>query len=129
MRWNLVRTEVRWLMFTIAIAAIVFWIGARNQRFQRIAAYHESRKPTILAGDAGRRMIGNDTLDRPVTDSESEWHRLMAQKYRRAARRPWCPVTPARSVEQYCDEFGRVRQERLLLFAQGLQAPPPGLEP
>lgn len=124
-----VRTKVRWLMVTVALAAIVCWLGVRHQRFQRMAAYHESRAPTMMAGSLTRGLVGIDRLERRVTDAEAEWHWLMAQKYRRAARMPWLPVSPARSLEQYCEEYAQGRYERALLIEKGVSPKPPGLDP
>jgi hypothetical protein len=160
MRLIPVQMQVRSLMVGVALAALVCWLGARRQRFQRLAADHESRvfgpaprscllDPEfqrlaaahksrgpivfVMNGSLTRGMAGPDRFGRTVTDSESDWHRLMAQRYRRAARRPWLPLPPARSLEQYCKMYKRWRYDRQHLMEhlreKWFRFAPPGLDP
>jgi hypothetical protein len=81
------RFTVRRLMIAVAIAALalglVEWIGCRSATFRLKAREHERTFKTL---------IGPNTMF-PVSPA-TDHHRLMAEKYRLAARSPWLPVEP-----------------------------------
>lgn len=88
MRLPRVRFTVRRMM--VAVAAIAILCGAmmlaeRRVRFGRIAEHH--------------RLNARDyTFDKEegmyMADPGSYWHKVLHEKYRRAASRPWLSVEP-----------------------------------
>jgi hypothetical protein len=94
-----VQFTVRWLMVAVAAGAILCCVIERRARFQRLAAEHESRTWFIAMVSVGAMLF--DRMGRPVEVWESDWHKVMAQKYRRAARFPFLPVMPDPPMEQY----------------------------
>jgi hypothetical protein len=75
------------LMILVAFAALalglVEWMGRRSVAFRLKAREHEGTFKTL---------IGPNTTF-PVSPATAH-HRLMAEKYRLAARSPWLPVAP-----------------------------------
>jgi hypothetical protein len=87
MRLRLPRFTVRRLMIAVAIAALALGLvqsmGRRSAAFRLKAREHEGTFKTL---------IGPNTTF-PVSPATAH-HRLMAEKYRLAARHPWLPVCP-----------------------------------
>jgi hypothetical protein len=115
------------LMAFIAAAAVFCWLAVRRDRYSRLAEYHESRLPALYAGGSKlerakgrhiaimvgsllRGMQGLDVMGHNVWDWEAEWHRVMAERYRRAASWPWIsePTEPSRSA--FRQEFYKRRR-------------------
>jgi predicted xylose isomerase-like sugar epimerase len=85
MRLPRVRLTVQRMMVAVAVAALAFglveWMGRRSAAFRLKALEHEATFKTLIGS--------NSTF--PVSPVTSH-HRLMAEKYRLAARSPWIPV-------------------------------------
>ena len=93
MRLPRVRLTVRRMMFVVAVVALAsWWCLARPERFRRIAEHHEAEadKNTTVSYE---RLGRNVAMFQRATP-RGEWHRMMAQKYRQAASRPWMPAGP-----------------------------------
>ena len=94
MRW--VRLRLRTLKIAVAVAAVIFGVEAlrrRDRAFRERAAYH--RAWVRNRGRFFSPIILLPPYDRAYSqDSLKDWHRRMAEKYERAARRPWLPVEP-----------------------------------
>ena len=107
-----VRIGLRTLMLLIAVAAVLCWLDVRRRRFERLTDDHLSRQALYLEGDLIRGSRGVDFQGRPTTDWESEWHRRLAKKYFRAAKRSWLPVAPDPSREEFRKEFRAEKSRR-----------------
>src|SRR5258708_38875309 len=93
---------VRTLVIRVAIVAVILGMVAiplRRARFQDLASYHYrwSAGPYSVSlvtpeGLAELRKWGEEA--KLLSPERREWHRIMAEKYWRAAELPWLPVAP-----------------------------------
>ena len=95
-------TTRRW-MIAVAVVGLLCLLGHRRRAFESRATYHESRQIHIIEGSGwlpGEQPEGCVYFDghgRRMTREEvrlSDWHKSLADKYRRAALYPWLPVEP-----------------------------------
>lgn len=98
--------SVRWLLALVVVAALSFWLvvwlGARRERFLRLAAYHQDRMSVWTRGrPIYAREGGALLLMRNPTGNNPGWHGAMAMRYRHAARYPWLPLPPAPAPEPF----------------------------
>jgi hypothetical protein len=80
-----VRFTVRRMLVAVAVVATVLgllmWVDRRAREFRDRRDFHRVRWSAIDEGFE-------------VEDAPAAYHRAMAEKYRRAAERPWLPVEP-----------------------------------
>ncbi len=84
------RFTLRGLMVAVAIFGLMFgfgmWMSRRSAEFHKKAKIHMRMIPIYTLPRIGRwKPPGYDRI---------EWARVMARKYRYAARYPWLPVAP-----------------------------------
>src|SRR5829696_7488312 len=106
---RLPRFRLRTLMIAVVVIGIPIGIVMdRQNRFWRLHQYHQARRLLLTRykegghsghdGDRGRWFHGHVGADmREFTEREYavlHWHEDLAEKYRRAASRPWLPVPP-----------------------------------
>lgn len=78
------RFRIRTIMVAVAVVAIPLGVCMeRRSRFLGLAAQHNESGIIYVSTYMDRSAYG-----------ASEWHRLLADKYERAARYPWLPVEP-----------------------------------
>ncbi len=107
MRLPRFRLTVRRLMAIVAAAAVAIagyvWseMSRLREGFRQGAAYHadeEQEQRAMLVAIAARRgeLAGNPTIPliERLAQLRADYHAEMGRKYRRAADRPWEPVTP-----------------------------------
>jgi hypothetical protein len=89
MRIPRVRFTTGGLMVAVAIAALAIGMVARSRRLGEVATRHRARsfEESQLMPRPGGGMV-------ELLTKRGEWHRTMADKYERAARRPWLPIPP-----------------------------------
>lgn len=77
-------------MVAVLVAGALLSLVARRERFKRLADYHEAMhyRSAIQLVDVEYQ----ETIFGPTP--RSTWHMKMAQKYDRAAARPWLPLAP-----------------------------------
>lgn len=100
------RLTVRWLM--VAVAGVGLLLGGWSEVQRRRIAYlekadwhaarawnHGVRWGSLVGGIWWKNLKGEPVKpgDFP-SRARNEWHILMAEKYRLAARHPWLPVAP-----------------------------------
>ena len=93
------RVTMRGLLVVIAVVAVTLEIlRERHFRFKEMADHHFPTSGGSGVGDLGGIMLF-DRSGQKIPDGESErfereqgWHRLMYNKYKHAASRPWLPV-------------------------------------
>lgn len=97
------RISLRLMILFIAIVAIFCWIDVRRRNFLALVDYHESRMPSPNYPIEGneRGIIAFDIHNRKLSGWEIAWHRLLAEKYRRASRTPWRYVEPDPSQDEF----------------------------
>ena len=86
------RSTIRVMMVAVAIAAVPLAVAERRLRFTRLADYHAGR--SFLTLNAGGGIHVFDPEASTMTAAKLSWHGTLAEKYARAARRPWLPVGP-----------------------------------
>jgi hypothetical protein len=80
-------TTRRWMM-TVAIVAAGLGLYARSEYLEAIAIQHRSRTTWV----SGAEGFSPEQMRR--VQASVAWHGMLADKYHRAARRPWLPVPP-----------------------------------
>jgi hypothetical protein len=99
-RFTLRRMTVAVAVIALVLAALV-GVGRRIRRFDELGAYHRNQIVSQMYGMVGAdgmmRYVPSswDRNGKPVTPHEQRmdrWHEQMAQRYWRAARRPWIEV-------------------------------------
>jgi hypothetical protein len=98
MRLPHVRFTIRMLMVGLAAAALLMGYVAMERRraeYRRLALQHRRHLPMLgrweLFDAAAQRAYEEEQAR---TDPRKAWHLRMADKYRRAAERPWLVVAP-----------------------------------
>ena len=82
------RFTVRRLMVAVAIIGVALGtLAERHARFRRLAAYHAARGGGLVNG----LPRSDEAIWRLDLDA---WHARLAEKYQRAANRPWEPLGP-----------------------------------
>jgi hypothetical protein len=88
-------------MVAMAVLTPVCWFAERKLRFQRLAEYHSLRTEAdiiccvMLVTDDGRQTaLVESATGAPTTLARCDWHRILREKYEKAARFPWLSVTP-----------------------------------
>ena len=87
------------MMVAIAVvgsaSAAVVGLSKRAVRFRALAQYHAELvvDPETVA-DGRFRVVGHSRDGEPIVQTTVCRHAELAQKYERAARYPWLPVTP-----------------------------------
>ncbi len=84
-----VRFTVRRLMVAVALAALVAGLIARSRQMSEVAARHEAG---VIEHSQMMPLPNGGLVE--LLDNWGQWHRAMAEKYRRAARYPFLPVWP-----------------------------------
>lgn len=100
MRLPRVRFTVRAMMVAMAVLPPVCWVAERALRFRRLAEYHSLRSSADIVSGALRTDGGKATYlveggtGAPTTPARVDWHRMLYEKYAKAARSPWLDVAP-----------------------------------
>ena len=104
------RVSIRLMMVLVAIAALLsHQVFERRNRFLRLARSHESQIALYLLSTNGLAACGRNSLGKPVTEGESNWHEAMGARYRTAAKEPWIPLGP----DPELSSFENVDERRL----------------
>jgi hypothetical protein len=102
MTMRLPRSTARRLIVIFAVMTLPFgWFAERRYRFARTAKWYESKvilnwPDEMSVQGEWARIVFRDGSEIRLSGRElrlNEWHREMAGKYRRAAHRPWLPVS------------------------------------
>jgi hypothetical protein len=101
MRLPRVKLTLRSMMVAMAVLAAVLWVAERRLRFQRLAEYHSLRSEAdiiccvMLVTDSGEQTaLVESATGTPTTLARRDWHRVLREKYEKAARSPWLTVAP-----------------------------------
>src|SRR5438270_8306845 len=97
------RFTVRRLMVVVAVLAAVCCFAERKLRFQHLAEYHSLRSEAdiiccvmLVTDDGKQTALVESATGTPTTLGRREWHRVLREKYEKAARSPWLSVAPER---------------------------------
>jgi hypothetical protein len=89
------------MMVAMAVLTPVCWVAERKLRFQRLAEYHFLRSEAdiiccvmLVTDDGKKTSLVEAGTGTPTTFARSEWHRMLHEKYEKAARSPWLDVAP-----------------------------------
>jgi hypothetical protein len=89
------RFRLRSLLIAVAILATLLGVGVKLRRdaaqYDRLSRRHSGEAGAWELRLAGR-VVGPSQA-RAIL-GRAHWHDAMAEKYRRAAARPWLPVAP-----------------------------------
>ena len=95
------RFTLRSMMVAMAVLTPCWWIAVRKLRFQRLAEYHFLRSEAdiiccvMLVTDDGKpTALVESATGTPTTLTRRDWHRVLREKYEKAARSPWLSVAP-----------------------------------
>src|SRR5262245_7278887 len=97
---RLPRLTTRRLMVLVATVGIVLGLETRRVQFLDLASYHSEQAMQTMRFRCHGVWITRDVFpDLPsgteaYPTTQSDWHAGLADKYARAARRPWLPVAP-----------------------------------
>jgi hypothetical protein len=91
MRIPRVRFTVRRMMVAVAIMGVALGLYKRREKLLALADYHEKGEKCAGLGTGGGISWINQHGEE-VTETKSDWHSQLAEKYHRAASRPWLPV-------------------------------------
>jgi hypothetical protein len=94
-----VRFTIGRLMFAVAVVGLllgaIVGVENRRRRFLALASIHRAKMiawEEVGSSEASRERF--DISGRKVSLEADRWHSQMAEKYKRAAERPWLPVEP-----------------------------------
>jgi len=99
MRLRRAKLTLRSMMLVTAVLATVCWVAERRLRFQRLAEYHFRRSsfdigwcvPLVTEDGEATSLIELGT-GAPTTFARGDWHKMLHEKYEKAARSPWLDV-------------------------------------
>jgi hypothetical protein len=101
MRLSRVRFTLRLMMVAIAVLTPPCWFAERKLRFQGLAEYHSLRSEadiiccvTLVTDDGKQTALVESATGTPTTLARRDWHRVLREKYEKAARSPWLSVAP-----------------------------------
>ena len=101
MRLSRVRFTLRLMMVAIAVLTPPCWFVERKRRFQGLAEYHSLRSEadiiccvTLVTDDGKQTALVESATGTPTTLAPRDWHRVLREKYEKAARSPWLSVAP-----------------------------------
>jgi len=101
MRLHRTKLTLRSMMVVMAVLAAVCWVVERWLRFQRLAEYHFLRSSAdivccvVLVTDDGKEAaLVEGGTGNATTLARADWHKMLHEKYEKAARSPWLGVAP-----------------------------------
>ncbi len=101
MRLPRVKLTLRSMMVAMAVPEAVLWIAERKLRFQHLVEYHSSRSEadivccvTLVTVGGEQTALVESATGTPTTHARRDWHRVLREKYEKAAHSPWLVVAP-----------------------------------
>jgi hypothetical protein len=101
MRLPRAKLTLRSMMVVMAVMAAVCWVVERRLRFQHLAEYHFLRSSAdivccvvLLTDDGKETTLVEGGTGSPTTSARADWHKMLHEKYEKAARSPWLAVAP-----------------------------------
>jgi hypothetical protein len=83
----------------MVVMAAGCWVAERRLRFQRLTEYHFLRSCAdtvccvVLVTDDGKETgLVEGGTGMPTTFYHAKWHKMLQEKYEKAARTPWLAV-------------------------------------
>jgi hypothetical protein len=99
MRLHRAKLTLRSMMVVVAVLAAGCWVAERRLRFQRLSEYHFLRSSAdvvccvVLMSDDGKETaLVEGGTGTPTTLARADWHKMLHEKYEKAARSPWLAV-------------------------------------
>jgi hypothetical protein len=97
MRLPRLRFTIGGVMMAFTVTGSAFGLLARQRRFEALAAYHASKMHYGIRCSRSGPTTYYDINGTAMPWDEAQaavWHAALAEKYRKAAARPWLTVEP-----------------------------------
>jgi hypothetical protein len=89
------------MMVATAVLTPVCWVAERRLQFQLRAEYHRLESSTDIICcvmmdpyDGKPTPLIDPATGMPTTPARRAWHKVLGEKYEKAARSPWLSVAP-----------------------------------
>jgi hypothetical protein len=99
MRLPRAKLTLRSMMVMMAVLAAVCSVVERRLRFQHLAEHHFLRSSAdivccavLMTDDGKKTALVEGGTGTPTTSARADWHRMLHEKYEKAARSPWLSV-------------------------------------